>query len=212
MAHRSVSRAGAARVAAGCLTVGCTSREQVPPAARPAPTAEAASPKPVVFDTTLALQGISFHVSSTTQGSVGQATITPNGLEIDNAPMTQEIDGRVTAAEVADLDADGSPEIYVYVTSAGSGSYGSLVAYAANRRKSLSQVFLPPIVDNADAALGYMGHDEFHVVDGRLVRRFPVYKDTDTNANPTGGTRQVRYRLAKGEAGWVLQPDRIDTE
>ena len=30
------------------------------------------------------------------------------------------------------LNADGSPEVYVYVQSAGSGSYGSLVAFSAN--------------------------------------------------------------------------------
>jgi hypothetical protein len=28
--------------------------------------------------------------------------------------------------------------VYVYVTSAGSGSYGSLIAYASNRNRSLS--------------------------------------------------------------------------
>ena len=50
----------------------------------------------------------------------------------------------VAGAEVADINWDGSPEIYVYVTSASSGSYGSLVAYLANRRKSLSEIHLPP--------------------------------------------------------------------
>ncbi|MEN9680592.1 MAG: hypothetical protein RLZZ627_485 [Pseudomonadota bacterium] len=39
---------------------------------------------------------------------------------------------------------------------AGSGSYGSLVAYAANRKKSLSEIYLPSIQDNAKASKGYM--------------------------------------------------------
>jgi hypothetical protein len=49
-------------------------------------------------------------------------TITPSGLSIANDVIKQEIDGSVTGAEVADVNADGSPEIYVYVNSAGSGS------------------------------------------------------------------------------------------
>jgi hypothetical protein len=48
-------------------------------------------------------------------------TITPSGLAIDNSPMTKGVDGHVVLAEVADLNVDGSPEIYVYAQSAGSG-------------------------------------------------------------------------------------------
>jgi hypothetical protein len=53
-----------------------------------------------------------------------------------------------------------------------------------------------------------MGHDELRVVENALVRRFPVYRDGDTNAQPTGGTRQIRYKLGAGEAAWVLRQDR----
>jgi hypothetical protein len=34
----------------------------------------------------------------------------------------------MVGAHVADLDSDGSPEIYIFTTSAGSGSYGGLIA------------------------------------------------------------------------------------
>lgn len=59
------------------------------------------------------------------------------------------------------------------------------------------------------ASKGYMGHDEFAVVESILVQRFPVYRDTGTNANLTGGTRQLQYKLAPGEAGWILKVDRV---
>lgn len=161
------------------------------------------------FDKTLELQGISFHVSSTNHGSINTLKIVPAGLEIDNSAIEREIDGTVTGAEVADINADGSPEIYVYATSAGSGSYGSLIAYSANRRKSLSEIYLPPLVDDLEHAKGYRGHDEFAVVEGVIVQRFPVYRETDTNANPTGGTRQRQLKLAPGEASWMLKVDRV---
>jgi len=33
-----------------------------------------------------------------------------------------------------------------------------------------------------------------------LAQRFPIYKEGDTNANPTGGIRQIEYQLVDGEA------------
>jgi hypothetical protein len=170
---------------------------------------EAAPTTHLSFDRTLELQGIRFRVTSANEGSVNTLHIVPSGLEIDNSPVVQTIDGTVMGAEAADLNGDGSPEIYVYVTSAGSGSYGSLVAYSANRRKSLSEIYLPPITQHRKASKGYMGHDEFAVVENVLVRRFPVYRDADTNAKPTGGMRQLQYKLIPGEAGWLFKLDRV---
>jgi hypothetical protein len=169
----------------------------------------AAAPVSVPFAQTLTLQGISFHVTSVNKGSINALRIVPSGLTIDNAVIVREIDGQITRAEVADLNADGSPELYVYVRSVGSGSYGTLVAYSANQRKSLSEIVLPPITDDARAAQGYMGHDDFAVVERTLVRRFPVYRDGDSNAAPSGGVRQLQYKLRPAEASWQLKLDRV---
>ena len=53
-----------------------------------------------------------------------------------------------------------------------------------------------------------MGHDEFAVVENNLGRRFPVYREGDTNAMPTGLTRQLHYNLTRGEASWILKLDK----
>jgi hypothetical protein len=161
------------------------------------------------FNKSVALQGISFRVQCPNQGSVNKVTITPSGLQNDNSPVTREVDGSVTGAEIADLNGDGSPEIYVYVTSAGSGSYGSLVAFAANNRKSLSEIYLPGVEDDPKNGKGYMGHDRFAVGEGTLIRRFPLYNPGDSNAGPTGKNRQLQYKLVAGEAGWKLRLDRV---
>jgi len=157
------------------------------------------------FDKTLTLQGITFHVQATDEGSLNQLTIAPSGLEIVNDVIKQEIDGRVTGAEIADINADGSPEIYIYVTSAGSGSYGSLVAYSSNNKKSLSEIYLAPLEYDKKNAVGYMGHDEFTIIENSLARRFPVYNEGDANCCPKGGTRQLQYKLIAGEATWQLK-------
>ena len=161
------------------------------------------------FDQALAMQGIGFRVSSANRSSINQVRIEPSGLAIDNSTVLAEADGLVTGAEVADLNGDGSPEIYVYITSAGSGSYGSLLAYAANNRKSLTPIYLPPLGDEPAASQGYMGHDRFQISGDVLRRQFPVYYGGDTNSRPTGPTRQLEYRLVPGEAGWLLELDAV---
>jgi hypothetical protein len=149
----------------------------------------------------LSLQGIGFKVSCPNKGSINQVTVVPSGLSGKNEAVVAEVDGCVMGAEVDDLNGDGSPEIYVFTQSAGSGSYGSVIAYAANKKKSLSQVTFPDLGDNAKASVGYTGHDEFAVVENRLVRRFKV--------DGGGATRQIQYRLDAGEAGWILRVDRV---
>lgn len=161
------------------------------------------------FKQTLELQGFSFDVEATNEGSINQLKITPTGLTEDSKPAESEIEGTVSGAEIADLDGNGFPEVYVYVTSAGSGSYGSLAAFAVNKGKSMTPIYLPPIPDNAKASKGYMGHDEFAVVEGTFVQRFPIYKEGNTNANPSGKTRQLQYKLKAGEAGWLLKLDKV---
>jgi hypothetical protein len=157
------------------------------------------------FNKTYQLQGYSFSVVASNEGSINQLKITPSGLKNGNEPIDVEIDGSVTGADIGDLDANGFPEIYVFVTSAGSGSYGSLVAYAVNKGKSISPIYLPPITDDAEVSRGYMGHDEFAVLENVLGRRFPIYEASDANAQPSGKTRQLQYGLFSGEAGWVMR-------
>jgi len=157
------------------------------------------------LDKVLKLEGITFHVQATNEGSLNQLTITPSGLSIVNDVIKEEIDGSVSGAEVADINNDGSPEIYVYVNSAGSGSYGSLIAYSSNNKKSLTGIYMPPLEDDKKNSVGYMGHDEFAVVESSFARRFPIYKKDDSNAKPTGGMRQLQYKLVPGEATWKLK-------
>lgn len=157
----------------------------------------------------LSYGAIGFDVQASAGSSINQLSIKPDGLAVDNDELADELDGSAYRTELADLDGNGWPEIYVYVASAGSGSYGSLVAYAVNGGKSVSPIYLPPLEDSPEAVAGYMGHDEFAVVENRLVRRFPVYQADDTNAAASGGTRQLQYRLEAGEAGWILRVDRV---
>lgn len=162
-----------------------------------------------VFQKTLSLQGISFDIKTTGEGSISQLSIQPEGLEIDNQKIILEIEGQAVNAEIEDLNSDGFPEILIYTISAGSGSYGDVIGYSVNNGKSISQIYFPDISENKEANTGYMGHDEFAIVETSLVRRFPVYKEGDSNNNPTGGTRQIQYKLKDGESSRLFVIDKI---
>ena len=145
--------------------------------------------------------------SPNTNGS-NSVTITPAGLKKDNSPVTVNINGVVTGAEVADLNIDSSPEIYVYVRATDGSKIGSLVAYAANNKKSITQIYLPDLSENKKNTVGYRGGDEFAVVESNFVRRFPIYPEDKSIAAPTRRTRQLQYKLKAGEAGWILRIDK----
>ena len=159
------------------------------------------------FNQTLKLQGISFQVQATGAGSQQQLTITTTGAKPPIKPIQQTVNGRVVGAKVADLNGNGTPEIYVFVQGAGSGSYGELVAYAVINSSDLSPIYLQELT--GPNAQGYRGHDQFEVVEGCLVRRFPIYKPGDTNAKATGGERQICYKPTAGEASWILRPTSV---
>ena len=161
------------------------------------------------FIKTLRLQGVGFTVSSIRKNDINTFTVFSFGLPHEFNETFELIGSRVTGAEVEDLNADGSPELFIYTQSDGSGSYGNVHAFSVNNLKSMSMVHFPPIADNDDINNGYMGHDEFAVVENRLVQRFPVYNEGDTNANPTGGTRQISYKLTEGEAMRQLKVDKV---
>ncbi|MEK8034448.1 hypothetical protein AACH06_26770 [Ideonella sp. DXS29W] len=92
-------------------TAGLPSSMAVRPANTPPTVLPAAAPPLVPFDQTLTLQGISFHATSANGGSTNELRIVPSGLAIDNTPIVRSIEGQITRAEVADLNADGSPEL-----------------------------------------------------------------------------------------------------
>lgn len=149
-----------------------------------------------LFSKVLMLQGIGFNISSIEKNDQKTLTISPFGLEIDNSPITQEIEGEVVEAEAEDLNSDGSPELLVFTQSTDGNKRGNVYGFSVNNKKSMGMVYFEPVSENNKINDGYNGHDEFAVVETSLVQRFPIF----SNGEKTGKTRQVSYKLAEGEA------------
>ncbi|WP_242202906.1 hypothetical protein [Aestuariivivens insulae] len=158
------------------------------------------------FTKLLNLQNIGFNISSIKKNGKNTLTVFAFGLTEQDYNETFDIAGeQVIDAEVEDLNADGSPDLFVYTQSIDGDKYGNVYAFSVNNKKSMSQVYFQPTADNTKINKGYKGHDEFSIVETVLVQQFPVYKEGDTNAKPTGGTRQVSYKLVDGEASRKLE-------
>lgn len=120
--------------------------------------------------------------------------------------MVADRDGMLGGVWLSDLDGDSRPELVVGMTSAGSGSYGSVDVYsdegAGYERRELAAL-------TKEQARGYLGHDVFDVADGVLTRSFPLYAEGDTNADPTGGTALLVYSFESD--AWIHEPEAAPT-
>ena len=196
----------AAFLLSAALLPACDSQRSVTESADPA-SLRSAPAAPVSFRKELTEGDHRFVVQTTGEGSRRQLTLRAekNGRELTT--NTQRIDGQVADAVVTNLNDNDFPELLVFVTDAGSGSYGQLLGFEF-LNQGRRPVALPEL--SGPAAQGYQGHDEFKVMGRELCRSFPVYRSADPNCCPTGGTRTVHYRLP--EAGLTLQQASFDID
>ncbi|MFZ9386512.1 MAG: hypothetical protein ACO25B_01405 [Chitinophagaceae bacterium] len=158
------------------------------------------------FIKVLRLQDIGFNVSSLKNDEGSEITVFTFGADIKNSiPFKQKFQGYVNDAEVEDLNSDGNPDLLIYTESEGTGSYGHVYGFSAGKTGGLSLIDFPAVTGNPKIEKGYMGHDRFSIVENTLVQRFPIYKDGDSNAQATGGTREVVYKMVKGENTYKLE-------
>lgn len=185
--HRSAPVGLLLLALASCDTQRSTTAESSDPAAlRSEPTT------PVSFRKELNEGDHRFVVQTTGQGTQKQLTLRAEKSGRDLTTNTQVINGAVTDAVVTNLNDDKFPELLLFVSDAGSGSYGQVIGYEFQNqgRRPLSMPELSPA-----AAKGYQGNDAFRVEGRELLRSFPLYKPEDANCCPSGGIRTVRYTL-----------------
>ena len=126
-------------------------------------------------------------VTETGEGSLRNTKLELVGNSQTRTVELKDIDP-ISDVKVTDLNGDGTEEIFLVTTNAGSGSYGTLYGYSS---KALAPIKVPEIKNDK----GYMGHDVFTFEAKRILRSHPIYKEGDSNANPTGGKFSVGYTL-----------------
>lgn len=116
-----------------------------------------------------------------------------------------EIKGVVKGAAVDDFNNDGFPDLVIYLYAGKDAIMGSVVAVASENNEGIKPIIFPDILDDAKLRVGYKGQDKFQLIEGTLLRSFPVYDTSDTTGvlKPLNITRNIQYRVTTGENGML---------
>jgi hypothetical protein len=154
------------------------------------------------IDTTLKIGRVGYRVTCRNKNvEVNDLSVRPIGFDGSAREMAFPLRGRVLKAEIDDLNSDGYPDLVLYVYSDSAGAFGTVYAFLSQGNKSMTGCVLPDPMMNGKINTGYKGHDQFILMEGNLLQKFPIYKPGDDKDKPTGGTRVVLYQLAKTDNG-----------
>jgi hypothetical protein len=146
------------------------------------------------IDSTLTIGKTGYHVYCKNKtAEQNELKIRPVGFENTARDMTFYIKGKVVSAAVDDLNNDGFPDLVLFVNTDSSGIYGTVYAMASDQNKAIVPVAMPDLMLDGKLNPGYKGHDEFSLMEGTIMRKFPVYKPGDEKDKPTGGRRAIQY-------------------
>ncbi len=154
------------------------------------------------IDTTLKIGKTGYRVFCTNKNlEKNPLSIRPIGFENTARDIDLMMKGRITKAEIDDFNNDGFPDLVVYVFSGEKREMGSVFAIASSENKTYLPIVFPDIRDDDKLHEGYRGYDDFSLLEGTLMRRFPIYKKDDTSDKPTGGKRVIQYQAIPGDRG-----------
>lgn len=153
------------------------------------------------IDTTMRVGKAGYRVFCTNKNpEKNNLSITPVGFESGSREVTLELKGRILSTESDDLNNDGFPDLVLYVYSSDVNGYGKVFGVYSDKNQGIRPIIFPDIMDDVKLSAGYKGHDEYSLVEGNLMRRFPVYQKVDSvNTAPNGMMRQIQYRVVPME-------------
>ena len=155
------------------------------------------------IDTTMKVGKAGFRINCYNKSSEkNPITIYPVGFESEARDFSFVLKGVLIGTEVDDLNKDGFPELLLYVTSFDSLNKSSVIAISSQENKSVAPIVFPDILDDPRLRDGYKGADKYMLLEGVLMRTYPLYeKDANGVQQPTGKMRRLMYRVAPGEQG-----------
>ncbi|MBS1914887.1 MAG: hypothetical protein JST87_01350 [Bacteroidetes bacterium] len=130
-----------------------------------------------------------------------EITVKPLGFDSEAHELSFYVKGRVKGVQIDDLNNDGYPDLVVYIFSNDSITMGNVLVFASEENKSFSPISIPDVMLDGKLKDGYRGDDKFMLLEGTLMREFPIYKPDDVKDKPTGGKRAVLYQMVPAEAG-----------
>src|SRR5205085_2775603 len=120
------------------------------------------------------------------------------GFRTDAKSPSFNIIGKVVKAMTDDFNDDGRPDLAICVYDE-SNNQTTVAALSYTADKTFVPMYFPDIFLDPKLREGYKGHDEFSVLTGTLLRKFPIYLTGDAPDKPTGGIRTIQYKAVANE-------------
>jgi hypothetical protein len=154
------------------------------------------------IDTTMKLGKTGFRVTCRNRDiKNNQLSIRPIGFESPaNENMNLPVRGRVSAVQVDDLNGDGDADLVLFIYTDSAAIHGTVIALVSDGTKSLLPCALPDPALDGKINAGYKGYDQFTLLEGTLLLKFPVFRPDDKD-KPTGGHRVIQYTFVRNDAG-----------
>jgi hypothetical protein len=154
------------------------------------------------FDTTMKYTSAGYRVF-TSNKSAEKNSVTVSVIGFSNSAQrdaTFDIKGILKGAAVDDFNNDGFPDLVLQIYKGKDAEMGSIIGIASEKNESIRPIYFPDILDDAKLRTGYKGNDKFMLIEGTLMRSFPVFDTTDTSAaKPLGIVRHIQYRVITAE-------------
>lgn len=146
------------------------------------------------FDTIVKMGDQGYHVECNNKNAdQNDVSISPVGFRIEGRNPSFKLYGRITKALTDDFNDDGRPDLVLCIYSE-SNNQTTVVGLSYTADKSFAPIYFPDVYLDSKLRDGYKGYDEFSVLTGTLMRKFPIYLPDDAAGKPTGGIRTIQYK------------------
>jgi hypothetical protein len=155
------------------------------------------------IDTTMKVGKAGYRINCINKSAEKNAiSINPVGFENEVRDFNFDFKGILLGTEVDDLNKDGFPDLLLYVNTKDSLNKSTVIGISSLENKSVAPIVFPDILDDPRFRDGYRGSDQYILLEGILMRTYPLYeKDTNGLQQPTGKLRRLMYRVTQGEQG-----------
>ncbi|MBL7472265.1 hypothetical protein [Robertkochia sediminum] len=148
------------------------------------------------YSKTMEMQNTTFNIAVAGE----ELTVAVFRGESPGGSLTTPIVGKVTGTGMEDLDADGSPEVVIFTQEPENAMKGHAYGFSSGKENTFESIYIPPLSSDPAHTEGYVGGDEFALVETSLVRRM-VLND--------GSVRQLQYKLVSSSEGKSFEVDRV---
>lgn len=155
-------------------------------------------PQPFHFQKSIEIKpGLTFDILSWGRGADSVLSILilrSDSSRADYSSTSAELEGEIADVWNMDMDADGSPEIFIQIKKENQPEEFILNVYEFDSNGGSQKIKFPDLTSATKKK--YRGLDSIYIKDGKLMRQFPLFNE-DTLDTKSVGKKVVQYDLSR---------------